>query len=72
MIYEYHECGSVLDLGKILDRNFTEEEIALIMNDILHSLIYIHQLNIVNRNIKCKNIILNNKGKALLSNFEEA
>ena len=72
MIYEYHECGSILDLGKILDRNFTEEEIALTMNDILHSLIYIHQLNIVNRNIKCKNIIVNNKGKALLSNFERA
>ena len=72
MVYEYHEPGSVLDLGHILDRNFTEEEIALIINDILHALINIHQLNIVNRNICCKNILLNNKGNALLSNFEKS
>ena len=51
LVYEYLE-GSVLDLGKILDRNFTEEEIAVIINDILHGLIYMNQLNIVNRNIQ--------------------
>ena len=72
LIYEYLEGGSVLDLGKILDRNFTEEEIALIINDILHGLIYIHQLNIVNNNIKISNILLTRNGRAKIGNFGKA
>ena len=72
LIYEYLKGGSVLDLGKILDRNFTEEEIAIIINDILHGLIHLHQLNIVNRNIKINNILLTQDGKAKIGNFEKA
>ena len=62
----------LLDLGKILDRNFTEEEIAIIINDILHGLFHLHQLNIVNRNIKINNILLTQDGKAKIGNFEKA
>ena len=72
LIYEYLEGGSVLDLGKIVDRNFTEEEIAIIINDILHGLIYLHQLNIINRNIKMSNIVLTGNGNAKIGNFEKA
>ena len=72
LIYEYFEGGSVLNLGKILDRNFTEEEIAIIINDILHGLIYLHQLNIINRNIKITNILLTGNGSAIIGNFEKA
>ena len=61
--------GSVLDLGKILDRNFTEEEIAIIINDILHGLIYMHQLNIVNRNIQINNIPNTNTNQTLFHDF---
>ena len=71
LVYEYLE-GSVLDLGKILDRNFTDEEIAVIINDILHGLIYMHQLNIVNRNIQINNILLTSDGKTKIGNFEKA
>ena len=71
LVYEYLE-GSVLDLGKILDRNFTEKEIAIIINDILHGLIYMHQLNIVNRNIQINNILLTSDGKTKIGNFEKA
>ena len=72
LVYEYMQGGSVYDLGKILDRDFTEEEIALIINDILHGLIFIHQLNIINRNIKISNILLTQDGKAKIGNFEKA
>ena len=72
LIYEYLKGGSVLDLGKILDRNFTEEEIAIIINDVLHGLFHLHQLNIVNRNIKINNILLTQDGKAKIGNFEKA
>ena len=72
LIYEYLECGSILDLTKIIERNLSEEEIAIIINDILHGLIYLHQLNIVNRNIKISNILLDRNGKAKIGNFEKA
>ena len=72
LIYEYIEGGSVFDLGKILNRNFTEIEIALIINDILHGLIYLHQLNIVNKNIKITNILVTKEGNAKIGNFEKA
>ena len=72
LIYEYIEGGSVFDLGKILNRNFTEIEIALIINDILHGLIYLHQLNIVNKNLKISNILLTKEGNAKIGNFEKA
>ena len=72
LIYEYLEGGSILDLGKILDRNFIEEEIAIIINDILHGLNYLHQLNIINRNIKMSNILLTGNGNAKISNFEKS
>ena len=72
LLYEYLEGGSVFDLGKSLNRNFTEEEIAVIINDILHGLIYLHQLNIVNRNIKITNILLTKEGNAKIGNFEKS
>ena len=72
LIFEYLKARSVLDLGKIIDRNYTEEEIAIIINDILNGLIYIHQLNIANRNIKINNILLTEDGRAKIGNFEKA
>ena len=69
LIYEYCPSGSISDLIKILDRDLTEKEISIIMNDILHGLIYIHQLNIIHRNLKITNILLNENGVAKMSNF---
>ena len=72
LIYEYCPLGSVYDLMKIIDRPLTEEEISIIMNDIIHGLIYIHQLNIIHRNIKITNILLNDNGNAKLNNFSKS
>ena len=72
LIYEYCPSGSLYDLMKILDREFTEHEISIIINDILHGLIYIHQLNIIHKNIKLTNILLNEKGIVKLNNFSKS
>lgn len=72
LIYEYCPSGSLYDLMKILDREFTEHEISIIINDILHGLIYIHQLNIIHKNMKITNILLNEKGIAKLNNFSKS
>ena len=72
LIYEYCPSGSVYDLMKSIDRPLTEKEISKIINDILHGLIYIHQLNIIHRNIKLTNILLNEQGNAKLNNFSNS
>lgn len=72
LIYEYCPIGSLYDLMKLLNRDLTEQEISIIMNDILHGLIYIHQLNIIHKNIKITNILINEKGIAKLNNFSKS
>ena len=72
LIYEYCSSGSIYDIMKILDRTLTEKEISIIMNDILHGLIFLHQLNIIHRNIKSTNILLSEKGISKLNNLSKS
>ena len=72
LIYEYCPAGSTYDLMNVINRPLSEEEISIIMNDIIHGLIYIHQLNIFHRNIKITNILLNENGNAQLNNFSKS
>ena len=72
LIYEYCPVGSTYDLMEAIDRPLTEEEISIIMNDIIHGLTYMHQLNIIHRNIKITNILLNGNGNAKLNNFSKS
>ena len=72
LIYEYCPVGRLYDIIKILDRELSEKEISIIMNDILHGLIYIHQLNIIYKNLKVTNILLNENGDAKLYNFSKS
>ena len=72
LVYEYCPIGSLYDFMKILEKDLTEQEISFIMNDILHGLIYIHQLNIIHRNIKITNILLNENGVAKLNDFSKS
>ena len=72
LIYEYCPSGSLYDLLQIIERPLTEKEISIILYDILHALIYIHQLNIIHSNIKITNLLVNENGKAKLGNFSKA
>ena len=69
LIYEYCPSGSIYDLLKVIERPLIEQEISVIINDILHALIYMYQLNIVHGNIKLTNILLTENAKAKLGNF---
>lgn len=72
LIFEYCPGGSIYDLMKIMKRTLIEKEISIIMNDILHGLIYIHQLNVIHRNLKSTTILLNEKGKFKINNFTKS
>ena len=72
LVFEYCPPGSVYDLLKAIERPLIEQEISIIINDILHGLIYMHQLNITHTNIKLSNILISENGVAKLGNFSYA
>ena len=53
-----HDLMGLLESGMV---DFTEEHIASIMNQLLEGLAYCHSKNFLHRDIKCSNILMNNK-----------
>ena len=60
LVFEYmdHDLMGLLESGMV---DFTEEHIASIMYQLLEGLAYCHSKNFLHRDIKCSNILMNNK-----------
>ena len=69
LILEYCSCGSLKDLMYSIDRVFSEMEIATFMEMVLKGLIYLHDLNIIHRDIKGQNLLVTEDGCVKLSDF---
>ncbi|GFN80370.1 cyclin-dependent kinase 12 [Plakobranchus ocellatus] len=68
LVFEYmdHDLMGLLDSGLVTLR---EEHIASFMRQLLEGLKYCHNKNFLHRDIKCSNILLNNKGKIKLGDL---
>ncbi|VVC34564.1 Hypothetical protein CINCED_3A014986 [Cinara cedri] len=68
LVFEYmdHDLMGLLESGMV---DFNETHNASIMRQLLEGLNYCHRRNFLHRDIKCSNILMNNKGEVKLADF---
>ncbi|XP_065339359.1 cyclin-dependent kinase 12 isoform X1 [Cloeon dipterum] len=68
LVFEYmdHDLMGLLESGMV---DFNEILNASIMKQLLDGLNYCHRKNFLHRDIKCSNILMNNKGQVKLADF---
>ncbi|XP_037933991.1 cyclin-dependent kinase 12 [Teleopsis dalmanni] len=68
LVFEYmdHDLMGLLESGMVV---FNDENNASIMKQLLNGLNYCHKKNFLHRDIKCSNILMNNKGQVKLADF---
>jgi len=68
LVFEYmdHDLLGLLESGYF---KFTEPEIKVCMRQLFEGLAYCHSKNFLHRDIKCANILLNNKGEVKLADL---
>ena len=69
LILEYCSGGSIIDLMLSINRTFNEYEIASIIIMVLKGLDYIHSKNLIHRDIKGANILINEEGIVKIADF---
>lgn len=69
IVMEYCGGGSVADLIQIMECGLNEDEIAIICNQALQGLHYLHSYHKIHRDIKGGNTLLNTKGEVKLADF---
>ncbi|XP_014223265.1 cyclin-dependent kinase 12 isoform X1 [Trichogramma pretiosum] len=68
LVFEYmdHDLMGLLESGMV---DFNEMNNSSIMKQLLDGLNYCHSKNFLHRDIKCSNILMNNKGEVKLADF---
>nr|XP_023656085.1 cyclin-dependent kinase 13-like isoform X1 [Paramormyrops kingsleyae] len=68
LVFEYmdHDLMGLLESGLV---HFNENHIRSFMRQLMEGLEYCHKKNFLHRDIKCSNILLNNRGQIKLADF---
>lgn len=68
LVFEYmdHDLTGLIESGMV---DFTVKDNAILMRQLLEGLNYCHKQNFIHRDIKCSNILLNNKGELKLADL---
>ncbi|KAL7065031.1 hypothetical protein AAHC03_05016 [Spirometra sp. Aus1] len=68
LVFDYmdHDLYGLLESGLV---TFTEAHVASLMKQLMLGLHYCHSRNFLHRDIKCSNILINNRGQLKLADF---
>eukprot|EP01121_Diplochlamys_sp_Union-15-3_P000826 TRINITY_DN10688_c0_g1_i1.p1 TRINITY_DN10688_c0_g1~~TRINITY_DN10688_c0_g1_i1.p1 ORF type:complete len:285 (+),score=40.17 TRINITY_DN10688_c0_g1_i1:3-857(+) len=66
---EWCEAGSIKDIMKITQKPLSEKQVAEVCSQVLMGLVYLHSMNLIHRDIKAANILLNYKREVKLGDF---
>ncbi|CAH8621173.1 unnamed protein product [Dicrocoelium dendriticum] len=68
LVFDYmdHDLYGILESGVA---TFSEQQIASLMKQLLDGLSYCHEKHFLHRDIKCSNILINNRGQLKLADF---
>jgi len=69
IIMELCEAGSIKDLMRITQRTLNEKQIAYVCHQTLQGLAYLHSINLVHRDVKAANILLNADCQVKIGDF---
>lgn len=65
---EFADGGSLLELTSVFGK-LPEQTAVIYLKQILDGLVYLHELNVIHRDIKPQNILLNSQGVVKVSDF---
>ncbi|GAM23409.1 hypothetical protein SAMD00019534_065840, partial [Acytostelium subglobosum LB1] len=69
ILMDYCSLGSIRDMLELTERTLSEKQIAVIVCQALKGLHYLHSNNIIHRDIKAANILLNEDSVVKLADF---
>jgi serine/threonine kinase 3 len=69
LVMEFCDGGSALDIIQMAERNFTEDQAAAVLADMLKGLVYLHEHRVLHRDLKAANVLLTKDGIAKLADF---
>eukprot|EP01113_Clastostelium_recurvatum_P039690 TRINITY_DN6082_c0_g1_i2.p1 TRINITY_DN6082_c0_g1~~TRINITY_DN6082_c0_g1_i2.p1 ORF type:complete len:470 (-),score=91.96 TRINITY_DN6082_c0_g1_i2:157-1566(-) len=69
ILMDYCALGSLRDVMECCGRTLKESEIAAVCAGALQGLVHLHNLNIVHRDVKAANVLLNDQGQVKLADF---
>ncbi|KAN0029372.1 hypothetical protein ACTFIV_011263 [Dictyostelium citrinum] len=69
ILMEYCSANSIRDMLELTEKPLTEKQISVILQQALKGLHYLHQSNIIHRDIKAANILINEDAIVKLADF---
>jgi serine/threonine protein kinase len=66
---DYCDIGSVRDMIELCNKPLKEDQIAYILQQSLQGLLYLHSMNIIHRDVKAGNILLDGLGAVKIADF---
>lgn len=69
ILMDYCDIGSVRDMIELCNKPLKEDQIAYILQQSLQGLLYLHSMNIIHRDVKAGNILLDGLGAVKIADF---